>query len=150
MSDLVSAIMPMFFIWSLPRSVIERSLVSVLMGFGLIAAMGGVMKLLNITIWNPREATLRDWVPLSWWYRVEEIGLIAAACAPFIKPPIEHALSRFHVAKFGFKTIELPVIRSSQFRSAEDNSKGSSGSRRASGEQQMPQLNPRERKYEEA
>ena len=149
-SDLAFAIMPMLIIWSLPRSVIERSLVSVLMGFGLIAAVAGVMKLVYITSWNPRDVTLRDWVPLLWWYRVEEIGLIAAACAPFIKPPIEHVLRRFHISKFGFKTIELPTIRSSQFRSTKDSSNESSDNRRASREQHVPQPNPEEPKHEEA
>ncbi|KAH8585763.1 hypothetical protein B0O99DRAFT_471099, partial [Bisporella sp. PMI_857] len=89
---LVFAISPTFFIWSLPRPVIERTLVSTLMALGAIAAVAGVMKLHTIRVWSPREVTLRDWVPLLWWYRVEEIGLIAAACAPFLKPPIERAL----------------------------------------------------------
>src|SRR4051794_13987089 len=101
-SDLIFAIMPTFFIWSLRRPVTERILVNVLMALGTIAAVAGVMKLVYSTVWNARNATLRDWVPLFWWYRVEEIGLIAAACAPFLKPLIERLLDRFGVSKFRF------------------------------------------------
>jgi hypothetical protein len=111
-SDLVFAIMPAFFLWSLHRPLMERMLVIVLMGLGIIAAIAGVMKVYHIHAWNPREATLRDWVPLLWWYRVEEIGLIAAACAPFLKPFIERLLSQFGSKHFGFVTFGLNTIRS--------------------------------------
>ncbi|KAH6668426.1 hypothetical protein B0J14DRAFT_675151 [Halenospora varia] len=124
--------MPMFFIWSLPRPVMERTLVSILMALGKIAAIAGVMKLHTLKVWNPREATLRDWVPLL-WYRVEEIGLIAAACAPFLKQPTERALGRFGVTKFGFETITLPTIPSFQGSSAKDSSKKGSSIQRTSG-----------------
>jgi hypothetical protein len=142
--------MPMFFIWTLPRPVIERALVSVLMALGTIAALAGVMKLLNITIWNPREPSLRDWVTLTWWYRVEEIGLVAAACAPFLKPPIERALTRFHANHFGFKTIELPTIKSLNFRSAKDSANDSAPSPRLSAEKRRPTGDPEKGQLEQA
>lgn len=111
-SDLAFAIMPTFFIWSLHRPVTERVLISVLMGLGTIAAVAGAMKLVYISAWDPREVTLRDWVPLLWWYRVEEIGLITAACAPFLKPFIERMLGQFGLSKFRFVTLGLNTIRS--------------------------------------
>ncbi|RYP14309.1 hypothetical protein DL765_006474 [Monosporascus sp. GIB2] len=71
------------------------------------------MKLVEAAAWDPRKNIFRDWVPLLWWYRVEELGLIAAACAPFLKPLIERMLGRFGVPQFRFVTIVLKTIRSS-------------------------------------
>ncbi|KAF2182902.1 hypothetical protein K469DRAFT_669398 [Zopfia rhizophila CBS 207.26] len=122
-SDLVFAIMPVHLFWSLHRPVMERILVSVLMGFGIIAAVAGVMKIYHISAWNPREVTFRDWVPLLWWYRVEEIGLIVAACAPFLKPLIERVLHRFGASRFRFVTIRLNTIRSDEENTARDSEK---------------------------
>ncbi|KAH7060783.1 hypothetical protein B0J12DRAFT_545183, partial [Macrophomina phaseolina] len=96
-SDLVFAIMPMFFIFKLHRPLMERILITFLMALGIIAAVAGVMKVVYIHNWNPRNDSFRFWMPLFWWYRVEEIGLIAAACAPFLKPLIERMLGRFGV-----------------------------------------------------
>lgn len=138
-SDLVFAIMPTFFIWSLRRTVMERMLVIVLMGLGIIAAVAGVMKVYHIHAWNPREITLRDWVPLLWWYRVEEIGLITAACAPFLKPFIERLLSRFGSKHFGFVTFGLNTIRSSLGGTGKDDVKTGTSGHWTSGEQQSSQ-----------
>lgn len=111
-SDLVFAIMPIFFIWPLHRPVMERILVIILMALGIIAAVAGVMKLVHSAAWDPRKNILRDWMPLLWWYRVEEIGLITAACAPFLKHLIERMLGRFGVPQFRFVTIVLRTLRS--------------------------------------
>ncbi|RYP18417.1 hypothetical protein DL765_003929 [Monosporascus sp. GIB2] len=94
------------------RPVMERVLVIILMALGTIAAVAGVMKLVHSAAWDPRKHTIRDWMPLLWWYRVEEIGLIAAACAPFLKPLIERMLGRIGVPQFRFVTIVLRTIRS--------------------------------------
>ncbi|RYP67428.1 hypothetical protein DL769_005760 [Monosporascus sp. CRB-8-3] len=112
-SDLAFAIMPAFFIWPMHRPIMERILVIVLMALGTVAAVAGAMKLVYAAVWDPRKTTLRDWTPLLWWYRVEEIGLIAAACAPFLKPLIERMLGRFGVPQFRFVTMVLKTIRSS-------------------------------------
>jgi hypothetical protein len=113
-SDLVFAIMPVHLVSSLHRPVTERVLIIVLMGFGTIAALAGVMKIYHISAWNPRHAVLRDWIPLLWWYRVEEVGLIVAACAPFLKPLIERVIHRFGTSQFHFPTIGLITIRSEE------------------------------------
>jgi len=104
----------MFFIWTLHRPKLERVLVSVLMGLGILAAVAGVIKTYYIKFWNPRiEPTLRDWVPLLWWYRVEEITLIAAACAPFVKPLMARILGQIGLPRFRFATIRLNTVDSS-------------------------------------
>jgi hypothetical protein len=102
--------MPVHLFWTLNRPLLERMLGIVLMGFGLIAAVAGALKLYHISGWNPREAQFRDWIPLLWWYRVEEIGLIVAACAPFLKPLMERALQGLGAAPFQFRTIRLRTM----------------------------------------
>jgi uncharacterized integral membrane protein len=64
-SDLVFASMPVHLFWSLHRPLLERVLGIVLMGFGIIAALAGAMKIHHISSWN-RAAHFRDWVPLLW------------------------------------------------------------------------------------
>jgi hypothetical protein len=49
-SDLVFAIMPIYFIWSLHRPVRERVLVTILMALGIVAAVAGVMKVYYIKL----------------------------------------------------------------------------------------------------
>jgi len=114
----------------------ERVLVTILMALGIVAAVAGVMKVYYIKLWNPREATLRDWMPLFWWYRVEELGLITAACAPFLKPSIERVLCRFGIANFRFVTIGLNTVLSGQENTTKDFSKTDSSAQGASGEEQ--------------
>ena len=119
--------MPIFFIWPLNLPVIERVLITVLMGFGITAATAGAMKLYYIGTWKFGEEGLNDWVSMFMWVRVEEICLIVSACAPFLKRPIEDILSRFGPLKHRFVTISLKSFRSGGRRSrAMDIPKGES------------------------
>ncbi|RYP43873.1 hypothetical protein DL768_009606 [Monosporascus sp. mg162] len=141
-SDLAFAIMPAFVIWPMHRPVMERILVIILMALGTVAAVAGVMKLVHSAAWDPRKNIIRDWVPLLWWYRVEEIGLIAAACAPFLKPFIERMLGRFGVPQFRFVTIVLRTIRSSPANGAEEVEKSTSSMQRTTEEKRLGPQNP--------
>jgi hypothetical protein len=118
--------MPVHLFWSLHRPVLERMLGIVLMGFGTIAAVAGAMKIYHISAWNPRQAQFRDWIPLLWWYRVEEIGLIVAACAPFLKPLMERALQGLGASPFRFRTIRLNTVREKAQRESSPGKKKSS------------------------
>jgi hypothetical protein len=111
LSDLVFATIPIYFIWSLHRPVMERILISILMAFGMLAAMAEACIIYHTHVWSPRKSSTRDWMPLYWWYRVEEIGLIVAACTPFLKPLVERILSRFGASRFSFVTMQLNTIR---------------------------------------
>jgi hypothetical protein len=114
LSDLVFAAMPLYFIWSLHRPVMERMLISALMALGTLAAMAEAWIIHYTHVWNPRTNTIRDWMPLFWWYRVEEICLIAAACTPFLKPLVERILGRFGASRFRFVTMQLNSFQSDQ------------------------------------
>ncbi|KAH8706973.1 hypothetical protein GQ44DRAFT_493994 [Phaeosphaeriaceae sp. PMI808] len=111
LSDIIFATMPVHIFWSLNRPLLERVLGIVLMGLGTIAAIASAMKIYHISEWNPREAQFRDWIPLQWWYRVEEIVLVVAACAPFLKPLMKRVLGGLGASRFRFRTIRLHTIQ---------------------------------------
>lgn len=113
-SDLTFALMPMFLIWKLGRKLLERILVSVLMALGLCAFSAVIvrahyMKDFNVTV----EDTFREMMNLFMWCRIEECVLIASACAPFLKAPIERILCRLGMSTFGNITRELNSVHSS-------------------------------------
>lgn len=111
-SDLVFAIMPMFFIWQMNRPVIERMLITVLMALGIVAAMAGALKIVYMSRFVLGHGdVLRQMMPLFLWFKVEEFVLAASACAPFLKAPIERTLSRFGIQKFQFVTPSLIECR---------------------------------------
>lgn len=51
--DVLCAVLPIVLIWRLSRSVVEKVLVSILLGLGLVAAVGGVLKLIILRSWVP-------------------------------------------------------------------------------------------------
>ncbi|RYP60499.1 hypothetical protein DL771_010496 [Monosporascus sp. 5C6A] len=111
------------------------------MALGTIAAVAGAMKLVYSTAYDARKNTPRDWMPLLYWYRVEEIGLIAAACAPFLKPLIERMLGRFGVPQFRFVNIVLRTISSSPAYAAKEVKQSHSSMQRTTEEQRLGQHN---------
>ncbi|KAH7116589.1 hypothetical protein B0J13DRAFT_408231, partial [Dactylonectria estremocensis] len=50
--NLAVAIMPMFLIWRLSRHVVERCLITFLMGLGLVATGASVMKVIHMNMTN--------------------------------------------------------------------------------------------------
>ncbi|PVI04471.1 hypothetical protein DM02DRAFT_493476, partial [Periconia macrospinosa] len=104
LSDFVFAAMPLYLIWLLHRPVMERILISILMTLGTLAAIAEVFIIYHTHLWNPRKDSFRVWMPLVWWYRVEEIGLITAACTPFLKPLVERILGQLGASRFRFLT----------------------------------------------
>ncbi|GAB1319829.1 hypothetical protein MFIFM68171_10039 [Madurella fahalii] len=107
-SDIICAVFPILLIWRLSRSPVEKALISVLMGLGLLAAFAGVFKVLVLRSFNPMsENVVGDMMPAYMWIRIEEILLIIAACAPFLKSPVESLLHRH----LGLPLIGAPAIR---------------------------------------
>lgn len=142
LSDLVFAALPLYFIWSLHRPVMERVLISILMTLGTLAAIAEAWIIYYTHVWIPQKHSIRDWMPLFWWYRVEEIGLITAACTPFLKPLIERILGRFGVSKFCFRTVQLNTIRSVRGALPEDDAKMGPLEHLSNGDQDLMKQNP--------
>ncbi|KAF4950441.1 hypothetical protein FSARC_13199 [Fusarium sarcochroum] len=104
-SDLVLTILPMFVIWQLRRSAVERCLVSVLMALSLFATIITALKVVYMKTFDiDSPDTFRASMPLFFWCRMEECIILIAASAPLLKAPIESALSRL-----GFPTFHHPV-----------------------------------------
>jgi rhodopsin domain-containing protein len=94
-SDLMFAIMPMFFTWKLKRSLIERTLVTLLLALGLCATATGAVRLHYQIEYNKGSHDFfRKMAVLFAWCRVEECVLIVAACMPFLKSQIERIVAR--------------------------------------------------------
>ncbi|KAH8706880.1 hypothetical protein GQ44DRAFT_777700 [Phaeosphaeriaceae sp. PMI808] len=141
-SDLVFAIMPLYFIWSLHRPVMEKILISILMTLGTFAAMVEAYVVYRVAIWNTDKDPLKAWVPVLWWYRVEEIVLITAACTPFLKPLVERILGRFSAPQFRFRTMELNTFQSGQGAAPENVAKMGSSKQSTNGEQNSIKQTP--------
>ncbi|KAK0619032.1 hypothetical protein B0T14DRAFT_565930 [Immersiella caudata] len=107
-SDAVFAILPTILIWRLSRDPIEKALLSLLMGLGLVAVAAGVPKITTMQLYDTRsDNVVGDMMPCYLWTRIEEILLIIAACAPLLKVPLENMLSR----KFGLPRFSPGVGR---------------------------------------
>ena len=113
MSDLIFAIMPMFIIWTLRRSAVERTLVSILMASALFASACGCVKIYYLATFDIRSPdTWRDMVPQYMWCRMEEIVIVIAACAPLLKVPVENLLRQLGFPTFQNKPNQLNALRS--------------------------------------
>ncbi|KAK3377634.1 hypothetical protein B0H63DRAFT_417196 [Podospora didyma] len=106
-SDAIFATLPILIIWRLSRSVVERTLISILMGLGLFALGSCIIKIFLVQKYNvTSEDNIVDMMPVFLWTRVEEIIIIIGACAPLLKSTIEGMLHRrFGVPRF------LPTVR---------------------------------------
>ena len=97
-SDLVCATIPVFLVWRLSRSVVERTLVSVLLASGLFATGIGIAKLYYMFVFDfSSKDAFYLMVPEFFWSRLEETIIIIAACAPLLKCPVERALRHLGV-----------------------------------------------------
>ncbi|KAK5660023.1 hypothetical protein OQA88_13491 [Cercophora sp. LCS_1] len=94
-SDGLVVVLPMALVWKLTRSVVEKMLLSVLIGTGTLALAAGVFKILTMQSFDiESDNIVGDMMPAFLWVRIEEVCLIIAACAPLLKPPLESMLSR--------------------------------------------------------
>jgi hypothetical protein len=111
--DLIFALMPMFLIWRLSRSVVERCLISLLMTLGLFATGAGVLKIIYSKTFDKTSPDFfREMMPVFLWCRMEEVILIVASSAPLLKAPIGHVLQRLGLPAFQHKTKKLNFIHS--------------------------------------
>jgi len=111
-SDFTFAVLPIALVWKLSRSAVERLLLSVLLGLGLVAFGTGIIKLLTQYSFRIDSPDIMEtMMPMYTWSRIEEIVIIIAACAPLLKAPIEgmlHSrlgLPRFYPSARGINTV---------------------------------------------
>lgn len=112
-SDLVCSAVPMFIVWKLSRSVVEKSLVIVLMASCLSATACGIPKVYYMTTYDfATNDGLWDLIDELFWCRLEEAIIIIAACTPLLKGPIERLLHRLGLPTFSVPVRELNRISS--------------------------------------
>ncbi|EXM20553.1 hypothetical protein RAB80_010311 [Fusarium oxysporum f. sp. vasinfectum] len=112
--DLALAVMPMFIIWKLNRSTLERCLISVLMALGLVATVTVIMRLVEMrTLDFASPERFRTLIPVYFWLRMEEAILIIASSAPMLKSPIEHFLHKFGLPVFQPRVRKMTSFHSS-------------------------------------
>lgn len=100
MGDLWCSIIPLFLIWDLNRSILERCLLSVLIALGICAAGAMTTTLVLLKSLRHSHAAFRKYFAIYTWCLVEETTLIVASSAPLLKAPIERVLYRWGFPKF--------------------------------------------------
>jgi hypothetical protein len=106
----------MFLVWRMSRSVVEKTLVIVLMASCLLATACGGPKIYYIVVYDFRSNDF-FWqlAPELLWCRLEETIIIIAACAPLLKGPVERLLGRFGLPTFGPTVRDLNMISSGDY-----------------------------------
>lgn len=131
LSDAVCSIIPLFVVWRLSRSTLEKSLVMVLMGSCLVATACGIPKVYYLATYDfAGKDQLWALVPEFFWCSMEEGIIIIAACAPLLKGPIERVLRRLGLPTFGVPMRDLNRISSVALGSKAERSWEEGGRRR--------------------
>jgi hypothetical protein len=104
-------IMPTFVIWRLSRSFLERLLISILMGCGLMALGVSILKIYYLRTFNLGSTDNLRTMDEFLWVRVQEMVLVIAVNAPFIKTPIERLLGLEGAPQFQYVARDLDWLR---------------------------------------
>ncbi|PYH67892.1 uncharacterized protein BO88DRAFT_454791 [Aspergillus vadensis CBS 113365] len=92
LTDVIFVIMPLPIIWRLHRPLRERLIIAFLLSLILCATAAASVKLYYVRVIVLEGEQLRSLVAPTLWSRIEEIALIAAACAPSLKSSTEDGL----------------------------------------------------------
>ncbi|KAK1828755.1 hypothetical protein QBC39DRAFT_415621 [Podospora conica] len=116
LSDLICSALPMFLVWRMSRSAVEKTLVIVLMASCLLATACGGPKVYYMVVYDFRSSDF-FWqlAPELLWCRLEETIIIIAACAPLLKGPVERLLGRFGLPTFGPTVRDINRISSGAY-----------------------------------
>lgn len=98
--DLWCSTIPLFLIWDLNRSILERYLLSLLMALGLCAAAAAMNVLVHLKGLQNNPDALRDTLQVYSWCVIEHAVLIVSSCAPLLKSLIGRALHRLGLPTF--------------------------------------------------
>ncbi|ORX97451.1 hypothetical protein BCR34DRAFT_166180 [Clohesyomyces aquaticus] len=108
LADFACAIAPLFVVINLSRSNVERSLMFFAMMLGTVATVATAIRIKHLRAFQQSSsATFRDTYPLYLLTRIEELVLLVAASAPFLKPAIERILRQWNMPTFQNKVIPL-------------------------------------------
>ncbi|KAK0622683.1 hypothetical protein B0T14DRAFT_564112 [Immersiella caudata] len=113
LSDFICSIIPLFIVWRLSRSTLEKILVIMLMTSCLVATACGIPKIYFLVVYDFRTRdALWELIPRFFWCCMEEGAIIIAACLPLLKVPIERCMRRAGLPTFGTPTRDLNRVSS--------------------------------------
>ncbi|TLS27844.1 hypothetical protein PpBr36_00684 [Pyricularia pennisetigena] len=101
-TDLILALAPVSFLWTLKRPLRERIVLGCLMSLGLLAAMSSVVK--NLIIADFGKEDVDTWamnVSISTWTSCEMLLGVIAACTPFCRPILEKCVTSMGMSLTG-------------------------------------------------
>jgi hypothetical protein len=112
-SDLICSVVPLFIVWRLSRSTLEKTLVLLLMTSCLLATVFGIPKIYRLVIYDfDTKDGLWELIPEFFWFEMEVGTIIIAACAPLLKAPIERCMRRAGLPTFGVPMRDLNRVSS--------------------------------------
>ncbi len=108
-TDVLLALSPLTFLWTLQRPVRERILVCLLMGMGLFATSASIVKMLIVLNWvhHPDDDLWSIAVAIATWTTVEQFFGLTAACLPFLKPLVQRCLGSVGISVSKFRSNEV-------------------------------------------
>jgi hypothetical protein len=108
-TDLLLSILPLSFIIQLQRTRVEKSLLIVLLGLGLLASAASIAKTVFVQRWGVDDDFLAVSILITICTVVEELVSVFAACAPWLKGPLQTLLEVFGVP-FGFRSLDVGEV----------------------------------------
>ncbi|QPC59872.1 hypothetical protein HYE67_002103 [Fusarium culmorum] len=94
-TDILLSLAPTLFLWKLKRPLKEKILVGALMGLGMFASIASIVKATLVKEFG--GSTKDPWAltnAISTWTALEQILIMIASSAPFLKPLVQSALHR--------------------------------------------------------
>ncbi|KAK2792313.1 hypothetical protein FQN52_003790 [Onygenales sp. PD_12] len=109
-SDIICSLLPLWFIYQVPRPLFEKITFVALTSLGLLASAAALAKVVLLARVSSSDGGM--WtevspVDLSVWTNVEECLGIAAASIPVLKPMLDRVLGRLGVRPQAYGTREL-------------------------------------------
>ncbi|KAK3370421.1 hypothetical protein B0H63DRAFT_454593 [Podospora didyma] len=100
-TDLIFAAIPLSFLGSIRRPLVERLVVALLMGIGVITAVASAVKLTMAKKYGSSNSQDPGWdcIDLIAWSVIEEQLGVIAACVPCLKSPFEKMMRRLGLLK---------------------------------------------------
>jgi hypothetical protein len=94
-TDILLSLAPTLFLWKLKRPLKEKILVGALMGLGMFASIASIVKATLVKEFG--GSTKDPWAltnSIATWTALEQILIMIASSAPFLKPLVQTALNR--------------------------------------------------------
>ncbi|EXM21605.1 hypothetical protein FoTM2_013920 [Fusarium oxysporum f. sp. vasinfectum] len=93
-TDIMLSLAPTLFLWKLKRPLKEKILVGALMGLGMFASVASIVKATLVKEFGMAKDAWALTNSIATWTALEQILIMIASSAPFLKPLVQSALHR--------------------------------------------------------